>query len=281
MILKRIKNSFYKAALIGLSFVLAGCSSAQTQTSKESQEEEVLNTYTPTEVVENAVYFAPENATETIAGYYDALTAALPKALRDASDFEEEEEDEDDKKSGSSSSSSKVEYTLKELKALYEKGLTEDVAKAAVQTFAADFFTLINKSDGNDVGGLDYIPSECAADFKEYASFYYYNNYSLILAKYGEAYLPNVTAVNIESCKKVEAEYQGYDFDGYQITISLEYAPVEWPDEQAAQAYSFKTKCKCTIIEIEDEHYVDVSDVTSDKDAGDSWSVFRIIALED
>jgi hypothetical protein len=26
---------------------------------------------------------------------------------------------------------------------------------------------------------------------------------------------------------------------------------------------------------------VDVSDVTSDKDAGDSWSVFRIIALED
>jgi hypothetical protein len=280
MILKRIKNSFYKAALIGLSCVLAGCSSTVSETSQESQEE-VLNTYTPTEVVENAVYFAPENATETIAGYYDALTAALPKELRDASDFEEEEEEEEEQISSSSSKNEKPQYTINELNALYEKGLNETVAKAVVQTFAADFFTLINKSDGNDVGGLDYIPSDCAADFKEYASFYYYNNYSLILAKYGEAYLPNVTAVNIESCKKVEAEYLGYDFDGYEITISLEYAPVDWPDEQAAQAYSFKTKCKCTIIEIEDQHYVDASDVTSDKEAGDSWSVFRVIALED
>jgi hypothetical protein len=26
---------------------------------------------------------------------------------------------------------------------------------------------------------------------------------------------------------------------------------------------------------------VDASDVTSDKEAGDSWSVFRVIALED
>ena len=106
------------------------------------------------------------------------------------------------------------------LKAGDMEGVAEDVAIC----FVYDFFTLKNKEDSSDVGGLVYLPQNRAEEFSEYAQNYFYKNYPSIVHEYGIDNLPEVSLVEIESKTEKTVEYLGYTYDGFEFNIVAEYA---------------------------------------------------------
>ena len=63
-------------------------------------------------------------------------------------------------------------------------------------------------------------------------------------------------------------------YPGYSWTVALTYA--DSPDSS-----EFKTSAKCTIIRMDDVHYVDQADVTGAREAGEPASVWRVVAVTD
>lgn len=149
-----------------------------------------------------------------------------------------------------------------------------DQAKAAATYFLADFFTLSNKEEEGDVGGMDMIPSASADAFREYAKYYYYHVLPVIRSKQGPGALPEVTNVELTSQKQEEVTYMDQTYPGYSWTVALTYA--DSPDSS-----EFKTSAKCTIIRMDDVHYVDQADVTGAREAGEPASVWRVVAVTD
>ena len=147
-------------------------------------------------------------------------------------------------------------------------------AEAAARCFLADFFTLAGKEDEHDIGGLDFIPSASAEQFREYAEYYYYDAYADIVSQDGKAQLPSVTNVELTNPQQTKVEYDGESYDGWTYDVKLEY-------RKSTQSSKFKTAAKCTIIKMNDVHYVDQSAVTSDKEAGEPAEVWRITAVTD
>lgn len=146
-------------------------------------------------------------------------------------------------------------------------------AEAVAKAFLADFFTLSNKDNDGDIGGLDYIPSASVEAFSEYAKYYYYNNYAQILTNEGKAALPQVVNVKLTDMAPAKVSYLDKEYDGYTMNAAMEYA-------DSSEASNFKTNAKCTMIKMKDVHYVPGSDVTSTKEAGEPKDVYRMIAVE-
>ena len=67
--------------------------------------------------------------------------------------------------------------------------------------------------------------------------------------------------------------YMDKQYDGYTMDANIEYV-------KASDASNFKTSAKCTIIKMQDIHYVSNADVTTDKESGEPKDVYRIIAVE-
>lgn len=145
-------------------------------------------------------------------------------------------------------------------------------AQAAAAYFLADFFTLKNKEEESDVGGMDLIPSASADAFLEYAKYYYYHVLPVIRTRDGEAALPEVTDVKLSAGQPVKVKYEEKEYPGYTYDVQLAYAESEESSE-------FKTTAKCTIIRMDDVHYVDKADVTSQREAGEPAEVWRITAV--
>ena len=82
--------------------------------------------------------------------------------------------------------------TYDALSASLKDGSEEVRAQAAAMYFLADFFTLSNKEEEGDIGGLDLIPSASADAFREYAKYYYYHVMPEIRSKQGPGALPEV-----------------------------------------------------------------------------------------
>jgi sulfur relay (sulfurtransferase) DsrF/TusC family protein len=149
-------------------------------------------------------------------------------------------------------------------------GTDEEGEKAAVY-FLTDFFTLSNKTDESDIGALDLIPSSSADVFTDYAKYYYYNAYPTLLAEKGTAGLPEVSAVDVKSVTETTADYLDESYDGLEIQADISYSN--------AEATEFKTSVKCIIIKMQDVHYVNSSDVTSEREAGELADVWRVIEI--
>lgn len=149
----------------------------------------------------------------------------------------------------------------------------EEQAKAVITAFLADFFTLSNKDSDGDIGGLDYIPAASNEDFAEYAKYYYYNNYAQIKAKDGRSALPQVVNVTLSNVTPAKITYMDNEYDGYTMNAAIEYA-------DSPEASNFKTSAKCSIIKVQDVHYVSKADVTGTKEAGEPKDVYRVIAVE-
>ena len=104
----------------------------------------------------------------------------------------------------------------------------EAEAEALAKLFVADFFTLSNKTSDTDIGGLNYIPSDAYEDMEVYARFYFYNNYSSIVAEYGEEQLPTGDTT----------------YDGYEVSVEITYGDT--------QAQDLKTSAVLSIAKMED-----------------------------
>ena len=106
----------------------------------------------------------------------------------------------------------------------------EAEAEALAKLFVADFFTLSNKTSDTDIGGLNYIPSDAYEDMEVYARFYFYNNYSSIVAEYGEEQLPTVEDVTVSDVQATQITYGDTTYDGYEVSVEITYGDTQAQD---------------------------------------------------
>lgn len=270
--------------LLAFALLLGGCGRTGDNTGSGTADKGAQDVKPDAVTVEeNAVYFAPEDPTAYIAKTYDELTSALKKAgykteikeEKVADDESEEVEEGDETLTAEEETVSEI----PEAESLAPKNISaqnaQAISEAVCKAFVADFFTLKNKDNANEIGGLDYIPSPSTENFRSYAKYYYYDELPLITNEQGRDALPEVSEVKLSNVKKATGvEYLGEKYNGYTMDCEIVYAGS--PD-----ADTFKTTCKCTIIQLSDVHYVDPADVTTDRVPGEPQEVFKILTLED
>lgn len=144
-------------------------------------------------------------------------------------------------------------------------------AQAVAKAFLADFLTLKNKTSDSDIGGLDYIPSSSVANFIEYAEYYYYDDFATIRNQQGIAALPEVSQIDISNVQPATLTYKDQEYSGFTMDAKFSYT---------SEASNFKTNVKCSIIKMQDIHYVSNADVLSSKQAGEAKNVYRVIIVE-
>lgn len=132
--------------------------------------------------------------------------------------------------------------TYNELSAALDKGDGEEIASLLASCFAYDFYTLSNKEDENDVGGLTYLPDDRAEEFTAYAITHYYSNYSTIKSEYGITSLPQVVEVTVDQVKEQNVTYLQTVFPGYIVDLTLDYADTKIDESE------LKTNVQVSII---------------------------------
>lgn len=118
----------------------------------------------------------------------------------------------------------------------------EKVSEDVAICFVYDFFTLKNKENSNDIGGLTYLPQNRVDEFYTYALHHYYINYDTIVNKYGKESLPEVVQVHVDHMVETTVEYLNETYQGYEIDLSVEYADSKLSDEE------LKTSIKMTCL---------------------------------
>lgn len=108
----------------------------------------------------------------------------------------------------------------------------EKVSEDVAICFVYDFFTLKNKVDGTDVGGLTYLPQNRVEEFSEFAVRNYYKNYDAIVNEHGKSSLPEVVNVIVQSKTETEVEYKNETYNGYTFNLTVEYDETKIPVEE-------------------------------------------------
>lgn len=108
----------------------------------------------------------------------------------------------------------------------------EKVSEDVAICFIYDFFTLKNKDDSTDIGGLTYLPQNRVEEFSTFASNNYYKNYEAVVDEYGSASLPEVVNVTIQSKSETEVEYLDEMYNGYTYNFLVEYADTKIPSDE-------------------------------------------------
>ena len=130
----------------------------------------------------------------------------------------------------------------------------EEATMVAV-SFAFDFFTLSNKEDAQDLGGLQFIPSDKIRNFMEFAQAYYYGNYK------------------VDAVEAKDFTYNGSACRGYDVKLTLTYAETE--------VESLKKSMTISVIEIQDYEYDRTKNYKKDVIYdGEMKNVYRVLAVE-
>ena len=148
----------------------------------------------------------------------------------------------------------------------------EEATMVAV-SFAFDFFTLSNKEDAQDLGGLQFIPSDKIRNFMEFAQAYYYGNYPTIVNEYGKKSLPEVSGYKVDAVEAKDYTYNGSACRGYDVKLTLTYAETE--------VESLKKSMTISVIEIQDYEYDRTKNYKKDVIYdGEMKNVYRVLAVE-
>ncbi len=131
-------------------------------------------------------------------------------------------------------------------KAIKDENLEEEAKNVAI-SFIYDFFSLNNKKDRSDIGGLTFIPSDRLGKFIEYAIAFYYGNYESIVNTYGKENLPRVNNVEVVSITEDTFTYNGSEAQGYTIVCKASY------DE--TKVTKLKTNFSLKVMRIRDFQY--------------------------
>ena len=149
----------------------------------------------------------------------------------------------------------------------------EEEATMVAVNFAFDFFTLSNKEDAQDMGGLQFIPSDKIRNFMEFAQAYYYGNYATIVNEYGKKNLPEVTGYQVESVEKKDFTYNKGSCSGYDVHVKLTYADTK--------VKKLKTDMVISVIQIQDYDYDRTKNYKKDTVfEGEMKNVYRVLAVE-
>jgi len=143
-----------------------------------------------------------------------------------------------------------------------EENEEEEVAKLVAQNFVMDFYTLKNKKNSEDIGGLTYIPENRRSEFATYASIYAYANYEKISQEYGDKHLPQVKACEVAGIYEKEMAYtdkilttDGVEqnvtdtYNGYVVNVEITFKDTKVMDE-------LPTSVNVIIIEMDDVYRV-------------------------
>ena len=98
-----------------------------------------------------------------------------------------------------------------------------EYAKSIAKLFIIDFYTLNNKINKYDIGGIEYIYQDKQEDFKNKASDTIYNDIidNTYLDRVQE--LPEVTEVIINNIEEISVELNDNTYEGYFITLNINY----------------------------------------------------------
>lgn len=118
-----------------------------------------------------------------------------------------------------------------------EKIDEEEYAKLISKLFVTDFFTLDNKTDKNDIGGIQFVYADFQSDFKKLAKDSIYKNIENNMYNDRKQNLPIVSNVNVSNIDKINYEYlDTEDNKAYEVVIDIEYKK------------DLKYQDKCTLI---------------------------------
>lgn len=142
----------------------------------------------------------------------------------------------------------------------------EKIASLVASNFVADFFTIKNKENAHDIGGLAYLPEAIRESFKEYVEYSVYSNYEQIKLELGTSSLPEVTKVKVVSCEETVLTYNNFtpaneelgtpamtnpqEYNGYEVTLKLSYAETEMDEKD------LKTEAVVTVMDYDGIYYV-------------------------
>lgn len=120
----------------------------------------------------------------------------------------------------------------------------EQIASLVAQNFISDFFTMKNKSNSENVGGLTYLPEGRREEFKTYAVLSAYSQYEEIVQEYGKSNLPVVKSAKVGTVEAGTFDYTDYiaaneetgaeeqyitnTYDGFKISITLSYEDTKY-----------------------------------------------------
>lgn len=107
--------------------------------------------------------------------------------------------------------------------AVLNNGDESSKASLVAANFAYDFFTLSNKENATDIGGMVYIPTSMEEDFKKFANAWFYQNYDVITNLYGKENLPYVISHEITSITPEQVMFKQNTYDGYRVIMTLQY----------------------------------------------------------
>ncbi|MEG1475053.1 MAG: ferrichrome ABC transporter substrate-binding protein [Longicatena sp.] len=151
---------------------------------------------------------------------------------------------------------------------------SKEEAKYVAVSFAYDFFMLSNKKNGNDIGGLQFIPSDKIKPFMEYAQSYYYSNYETIVNEYGKSSLPEVTSVSVDAIENRTFTYNKGDSEGYLVKLQLTY--------KDTKVQKLKKTMSVSLVRIQDFAYDRSKDYKGEVIHEDEMkNVYRVLAVED
>ena len=93
----------------------------------------------------------------------------------------------------------------------------KEYAETIVKLFVIDFYTLNNKDDNNDIGGLQYVHSDLKDNLVLNASSTMYKYINTIND------LPSVKSITSIDTKETTYKINDKDYSAYAITINWEY----------------------------------------------------------
>lgn len=105
-----------------------------------------------------------------------------------------------------------------------EKIDEEEYAKLISKLFVTDFFTLDNKTDKNDIGGIQFVYADFQSDFKKLAKDSIYKNIENNMYNDRKQELPIVIDTEVLNVEKTDYEYlDNKDDNAYEVNILIKY----------------------------------------------------------
>ena len=135
----------------------------------------------------------------------------------------------------------------------YESGSKDEVELAAAY-FACDFFTWSNKSEREDIGGINLVLPDVREDFASYALRDYYVNFAELLEQNGAKKLPEVIDYKVVENKASDYIYEGAGYENAtykDITLQLTYK-----DSKVFDVNELKSEMTITLLKTDTIWYV-------------------------
>ena len=121
----------------------------------------------------------------------------------------------------------------------------EDYAKEIVKLFVSDFYTLDNKNDKNDIGGIQFIYDDLKDNFILNASDTVYKYIKNITSSKNRQ-LPVVSKINVSDISENTYKIENTEYSSYIVTLDWSYE----------KDYGYETSTKITLIKKDNKLFI-------------------------